>query len=63
MKIVQKKVKFVLCAQSGLGKLHIMKHGTTCWCGRQWSQSLGRVPRGGQMQKMSAIVGLELGKR
>ena len=34
------KVKFVLCADSGLGKLHIRKNGTTCWCGRQWSQSV-----------------------
>ena len=32
------KVKFVLCADSGLGKLHIKKNGTTWWCGRQWSQ-------------------------
>ena len=28
------KVKFVLCADSGLGKLHTNKNGTTCWCGR-----------------------------
>ena len=34
------KVKFVLCADSGMGKLHIKKVGTTCWCGRQWSQSV-----------------------
>ena len=34
------KVKFVLCADSGLGKLHIRKNGTTCWCGRQWSHSV-----------------------
>ena len=34
------KVKFVLCADSGLGKLHIKKNGATCWCGRQWSKSV-----------------------
>ena len=33
------KVKFVLCADSGLGKLHIKKNGTTCWCGRQWPKA------------------------
>ena len=31
------KVKFVLCAESGTGKLHIKKNDTT-WCGRQWFQ-------------------------
>ena len=34
------KKKFVLCADSGFGKLHIKKNGTTCWCDRQWSQSV-----------------------
>ena len=29
------KVKLVLCADSGFGKLHIKKNGTTCWCGRR----------------------------
>ena len=58
------KVKFVLCADSGLGKLHIRKNGTTCWCGRQWSQSVSdELPRGGQMLKMFACAGLELGWR
>ena len=36
----EKKVKFVLCAESGLDKLLTTKHGTTCWCGRQWSQNV-----------------------
>ena len=54
----ERKVKFVLCAESGLGKLHIMKNGTMSWRGRQWSQVvLGGVPKGGQTQKVSAIVG------
>ena len=34
------KVKFVLCAESGTGKLHIRKNDTTCWCGRQWFQDV-----------------------
>ena len=29
----ERKVKFVLCAESSLGKLRIMKNGTMCWCG------------------------------
>ena len=32
--------KFVLCAESGLGKLHIMKNGTMCWRGRQWCEGV-----------------------
>ena len=32
------KVKFVLCADSGLGMLHIKKNGAACWCGRRWSK-------------------------
>ena len=34
------RVKFVLCAESGFGKLHIKKNDTVCWCGRQWSQQV-----------------------
>ena len=33
------KVKFVLCAESGMGKLHIKKNDTT-WCGRHWFQQV-----------------------
>ena len=38
------KVKFVLCAESGTGKLHIRKNGTTCWCGGLVSRCAGGVP-------------------
>ena len=56
------KVKFVLCAESGTGKLHIKKNDTT-WCGRQWFQYvMDGEPRGESMQKMSTIVGVKLGK-
>ena len=34
------RVKFVLCTESGFGKLHIKKNDTVCWCGRQWSQQV-----------------------
>ena len=45
------RVKFVLCAESGFGKLH-KKNDTVCWCGRQWSQQGGgRVSRDCQMQE------------
>ena len=56
----ERKVKLVLCAESGLGKLHIIKNGTTCWRCRQWSQGvLEECPplplqKNGQMQKASA---------
>ena len=59
----ERKVKLVLCAESGLGKLHIMKNGTTCWRGRQWSRGVREEcpppppKKEGQMQKASAIVG------
>ena len=36
----ERKVKFALCAEGGLGKLHFMNNGTMCWRGRQWSQSV-----------------------
>ena len=54
----ERTVKFVLCADSGLGKLHIMKNGAMCWRGRQRSQGVRKeCLQNGQMQKVTAVIG------
>ena len=53
----ERKVKFLLCAESGLGKLHIMKNGTMLAWSPMVTLCVGGVPKGGQMQKVSATVG------
>ena len=55
------KVKFVVCAESGTGKLRIKKNDTT-WCGVSGFNMCGGEPRGESMQKMSTVVGVKLGK-
>ena len=54
---LKRKVKFVLCAESNLGKFHIIQNGTMCWCGCQWSQGVWEECKSGQMQRASPIVG------
>ena len=41
MDVTELKHEYVQAlVDTGLGKLHIKKYCTTCWCGRQWSQSV-----------------------
>ena len=47
----ERKVKFVLCAANGFGKLHFLKNGTICWRGRQWSQGVLQVHEADRCRK------------